>query len=253
MPTLEQTLSEVEPILREVDGKFGFSHPSFQEVLTAKEFAEEINSGALSVKEAYEQFWSYTEQKPKPDKRLNIGVWERVFNCLPGLLEETPAKEFVKILFDSFYKSYKRYLDTWRKRDNEEEDYSSKIADLAGQFLREYFLHNRSFLGNFENESYLIGKGIDDINLLVLTRLAWVDPKKVVSITGDRYEKIEKLVMKFHKKMSETNVEKEWNKARNRRDFYMYRYLALEILMKKLSYIPNIGEGIITNERDYSR
>ena len=59
--TLDQTLMEIEPILRSTDGVFQSTHPSFQKVLTAKQFADEINSGRLSVRDAYEQFWSYEE------------------------------------------------------------------------------------------------------------------------------------------------------------------------------------------------
>ena len=54
-------LLDIEPILRCTDGVFQPSHPSFQEVLTAAQFADEINSGRLPVKEAFINFWSYEE------------------------------------------------------------------------------------------------------------------------------------------------------------------------------------------------
>ena len=50
--SLDQTLTEVEPIFGQVGDSFDFTHPGFQEVLTARRFAREINSGELSIEDA---------------------------------------------------------------------------------------------------------------------------------------------------------------------------------------------------------
>ena len=52
--TLDNVLKEVEPIFQSSN----FTHPSFQEILAARQFAEEINSGRLSVMAAYHKMSS---------------------------------------------------------------------------------------------------------------------------------------------------------------------------------------------------
>jgi len=102
--SLDQTLAEIEPIFR--DGTFVM--PSFQEVLTAKQFAEEINSGALSVRDAYLNFWSYVEDAelwglPKDREwRSLLPDWR---NLLPRI-EAMLSLQYGGQLFDTITRSY---------------------------------------------------------------------------------------------------------------------------------------------------
>jgi len=148
MQTLEQTLSEVEPILREVDGRFSFSHPSFQEVLTARQFADEINSGKLSVRDAYVNFWSYDEINGPSgvkeryadwrdwdlvwmglikDKRLwdsekladnsckiLLPAWRNVLLYMAGILESDKAQELMDIINENYLKCKQKFYENLR-------------------------------------------------------------------------------------------------------------------------------------------
>jgi len=114
---LDSILAEVEPILREVGGNFGFTHPSVQEVLIAKQFADEINSGALSVKDAYEQFWIYVEEGKSwhypRELRVLLPAWKSILYYLPDLLHDGLAEEFIEIVA----KSYLDYENQFRFKD----------------------------------------------------------------------------------------------------------------------------------------
>src|SRR3989339_558395 len=116
MQTLDQTLMEVEPIFREVDDRFSFTHPSFQEVLTAKQFADEINSGELSVRDAYVNFWSYEEDAelwglPKDREwRALLPAWRNVLLHVVSMLSDDKAQQLVDAIsecYNSFIKNKK--------------------------------------------------------------------------------------------------------------------------------------------------
>ena len=110
MNPLESLLREVEPIFQ---GSH-FTHPSFQEVLTARQFAEEINSGRLNVKDAYTNFWS--KKEPTLSKRLSHEfrmvsyAWRSVLNHLSGMLSENSTLEFLRVISECSLK-YKKDLD----------------------------------------------------------------------------------------------------------------------------------------------
>ena len=101
--SLDQTLMEIEPIFRRTNGIFQSTHPSFQEVLTAKQFADEINSGKLSIEDAYKYFWSYEEDAklwglPKDREwRALLPDWEPVLLYGAFMLKNEKAKELVYI------------------------------------------------------------------------------------------------------------------------------------------------------------
>ena len=59
---------------------------SFAETLVAEEFAEAINSGRLSVEDAYNNFWSYEEDS----KLWNLAGDKRWRSILPAAVT-TPA------------------------------------------------------------------------------------------------------------------------------------------------------------------
>src|SRR3989338_942218 len=109
--TLDQILMEIEPIFRGSNGAFQFTRPSFQEILTAKQFADEINSGALSVRDAYVNFWSYEEDAdlwglPKDREwRALLPAWEKVLLHMAPLLNITSAQKLVDVVSRSYFNS----------------------------------------------------------------------------------------------------------------------------------------------------
>ena len=108
--TLEQTLAEVGPIFN----KGSFPLASMQEVMTAKQFADEINSDRLSVKDTYLNFWSHIDSKITEllgkDFRMVLPDWKLVLHHLPGMLYENIACELVEVVSESYIK-YKNELD----------------------------------------------------------------------------------------------------------------------------------------------
>ncbi len=111
MNSLESSLKEVEPIMNG-----SFRHPSFQEIFTAEQFAYEINSGWLGVKQATHAFWlydsfgdvlaaqedsGYCDDLPhgcyfEPDGLRS--KWMPVLARLAEMLNEDKAMEFVDIV-----------------------------------------------------------------------------------------------------------------------------------------------------------
>ncbi len=85
MSSLDNLLTEVGPILASSQ----FTHPSFREVLVAKQFAEEINSGKLSIMDAYVRIISAGGSWIIPNFRP-------VVNHMVELLREEKALELVE-------------------------------------------------------------------------------------------------------------------------------------------------------------
>ncbi len=112
--TLDAVLREVGPILASSQ----FAHPSFREVLTAKQFADEINSGKLSVRDAYLEFWSRREptlsERLSTEFRIVSSDWTSVLNCLCGMLSKNGAQEFLEVISECSLK-YKKDLDFYAK------------------------------------------------------------------------------------------------------------------------------------------
>lgn len=122
---LEQTLEEVEPILRGTDETSQFTHPSFQEVLTAKQFAEEINSGALPVRDLCRLCWTYdihtlywgtSEDAPTEDIEVRelSPVWRNSLLLLAGFLPENGnqsyASDFIGEMVTAYLDSRSEYM-----------------------------------------------------------------------------------------------------------------------------------------------
>jgi len=114
MSSLDALLAEVRPIL----GSSQFTHPSFKEVLTARQFADEINSGRLSVKSAAYSLWLYDSYGDVLAAQDNSGYcddlpygcyfepkglrseWRPALAHLAGMLNEDKAREFVDVVGD---------------------------------------------------------------------------------------------------------------------------------------------------------
>jgi len=114
---LESVLRDVEPILRG-NSDFQFAHPSFREVLAAKQFADEINSGKLSVRDAYFNFWSLLEW-PKEwllnkDFRTLRDDWKPILSHMAHILPESKKIELLETVSE-IYATYRNELDSYLK------------------------------------------------------------------------------------------------------------------------------------------
>ncbi len=109
--TLDNLLKEVEPILQ---GSH-FTHPSFQEVLAARQFADEINSGQLTITRAAYAFWLYDPAEDlakidmeyfddlypnhiKLEPRGLKSEWKPVLAHMAGMLSKDNADEFIDVI-----------------------------------------------------------------------------------------------------------------------------------------------------------
>lgn len=113
---LESALRDVEPILRG-NGDSQFTHPSFREILAARQFADEINSGKLSVRDAYMSLCKTIDWFPKlgnftilwPSLRL-------VLNHLPSMLDDKAAIELINTISETYF-SLKDRIESFSVRD----------------------------------------------------------------------------------------------------------------------------------------
>ncbi len=114
MSSLDGLLNEVGPIL----GSSQFSHPSFREVLAARQLADEINSERLSVKHAVHSLWLYDPMWDAMAAQDNSGYcddlpygcyfepkglrseWRPALAHLAGMLNADKAREFVDVVGD---------------------------------------------------------------------------------------------------------------------------------------------------------
>ena len=138
--TLDNVLREVEPIIQ---GSH-FTHPSFQEVLTARRFADEINSERLSVREAYLNFWSnVASNMPKElsaDYRTIRSEWRPTLKHLVSMLSDENAEEFINVVSESYFLCKKQIYF------NGEKFYDIVLDDLVlcAKFIRIHpALHSR--------------------------------------------------------------------------------------------------------------
>ncbi len=97
MTSLESVLREVEPILQGRNFT-QFTHPSFQEVLAARQLAHEINSKRLSVRNAYINLWSEplfeSYRRVMPD-------WRSSLTHLSTMLSDLAASEFINVVSEN--------------------------------------------------------------------------------------------------------------------------------------------------------
>ena len=88
-------------------------HDSYFEFFLAKYFADKINSGGLSIKDAYVNFWSYEEDAElwglHRDKewRAVLPNWKQVLLFMISMLKTEKAKEMVGIISEDYFKAKK--------------------------------------------------------------------------------------------------------------------------------------------------
>jgi len=110
MPTIEQI---IETGIFSVDSNRNFHRQffPFNEQLTSKLFAEEINSGGLSIRDAYVNFWSYEEdaelwELPKDREwRALLPAWNRILLHMATMLRLDKSQELITNFSDSYFKA----------------------------------------------------------------------------------------------------------------------------------------------------
>ncbi len=114
MNSLDSLLTEVGPIL---GSSAQFSHPSFCEVLAARQFADEINSGMLSVKDAYISLCKTIDWFPKLGNFMTLWPSLRpVLNHLPSMLDDKAAIELINTVSETYF-SLKDRTESFSVRD----------------------------------------------------------------------------------------------------------------------------------------
>jgi hypothetical protein len=153
---MSQTLeSKIESSLlcRQTDGKQAFVHDTYKEYFLAKFFADRINNNKLSIKDAYQKFWSYVEDKKLWDLeklsddecRALLPAWNNVLLYLAGMLKAEKARTFVSIASRS-YKVAEKKLNS--------EEYNP-------------FFDNIYFISGFIINSKIAGEDFGKINKLL--------------------------------------------------------------------------------------
>ncbi|MDP2749768.1 MAG: hypothetical protein Q8O89_02970 [Nanoarchaeota archaeon] len=90
---------------------------SFNEQLVAQEFADEINSGRISVRDAYNYFWSYEEDKELwgVGGRALLPAWQTIMLAVASTLKQEKAQELVEIVNESYFHAR---IETGKQRYN---------------------------------------------------------------------------------------------------------------------------------------
>ena len=123
---------------------------SFQEQLTAQKFAKEINSGKLSVEDAYRYFWSYEEDKELwglPEGQECMALLPRYKNMLGYIindLDSRKASELVDII-DRTYQDHENHFYHYNPF-SEDHDFSVQLNINSRHYAdskREELRHNR--------------------------------------------------------------------------------------------------------------
>lgn len=118
MPTLER-LTQTGMFTQDITPKISLVMISLNELFVAEEFAREINSGRLTVKDAYLNFWSYIEDKKlwdlenlhDDDCRVVLPAWENTLYHITSLLNVNSAEELVDIIAKPYFLSRSYFSD----------------------------------------------------------------------------------------------------------------------------------------------
>lgn len=101
------------------DATPSFIHDTFIDFFLAELFIEEINSGNLSVEDAYRKFWSYEEDNElwkldsNTEYRAFLSSWEKILLWIAPSLKQEKAEELV----DIGIKPFKQFIETyWNKQ-----------------------------------------------------------------------------------------------------------------------------------------
>ena len=102
----------------------------FNEALTAQAFAEAINSGKMSVEDAWKYFWSYDEDAEfwglpqDAEWRALLPAWDFILLSMGPQLDNTPAFELVHTLSDAYLR-----CDAHRRDDFPQYEYNPFLDD----------------------------------------------------------------------------------------------------------------------------
>ena len=120
-------LSENTPFIQspllytKADGTQAFVHDTFRDYFSAKYFAEEINEGRVSVRDAYVDYWTCVKDKiffdlgssSDKDVRDLLPEWKGTIEFLIKMLEEDKQLELASALCENYFNkgflNYKPY------------------------------------------------------------------------------------------------------------------------------------------------
>lgn len=146
------TLQDIESILRDSSGTFQFSHPSFQEILAAKQFADEINSGTLNIENAWLNCWSYEINRELWNLDCNrtwLTLKPAMRKIVAYVMSKTSVENKVRIerVILSSYRKFQQMLDRRYKRDNLDIEFGIKRS------VYNPFMHDAAFSLNNDETS----------------------------------------------------------------------------------------------------
>ena len=152
MPTLEQ-IAETGIFSKGLDGSLQRQFVPFNEQLTAEYFADEINRGRLSIKDAYKYFWSYVisinlSKQPMNEEWIALrNDWENPLLYIVSYLKPEKVEEFVNITS----KTYFAHADEFRDVTNWHQHYQPVLEDfwLISQIVHEHLTLRNSGLDNY--------------------------------------------------------------------------------------------------------
>lgn len=145
---LESALHEVEPILRG-NGAFQFTHPSFREVLAARQCADEINSGRLNISDVYGKLWNDLNKGKEV-----LPAFTAFSLRLVNMVSEDKSREFV----DSVGGKYAESIMKLRAS-------ALKVSDYP--FMADLVLC-ATYIGKFKNSDFPDGQAKKILDALML-------------------------------------------------------------------------------------
>jgi hypothetical protein len=139
------------------NGKFHPEMLSLAEQSVAEEFAVEINSGRLSVQDAYRNFWSYEEDAklwglPQDQEwRALMPAWNPILLQMAGILDEDKAQELVDVVGESYVKA--NLVLSEESYNPFEQDYEFMLLLASKNELTKYNVGNKIIQKIFESKS----------------------------------------------------------------------------------------------------
>lgn len=118
-PLVESLLVESPLLYKGNDRTSVFLHDTYRDFFIAKYFAEEINSGRMSVKDAYVNYWSYVEDKKlwglealdDEDCRALLPAWKNIFPFLVEQLNYDKIHELTRYISKNYLHALEKLSD----------------------------------------------------------------------------------------------------------------------------------------------
>ena len=115
MPTLEQIMES--GIVTKTSSAVNREFVPFSEQLTAQYMANQINSGILSVQDAWQQMFSYEEDAqlwnlPNGQWRGVLPAWKNILSAMSAELTQKPLNELIELIANGHFLAKPTFLQT---------------------------------------------------------------------------------------------------------------------------------------------